>query len=205
MSDDLRDAFGDDIFLEQDDEEAMLAEEGEGQNRTFLIGAAVLGGLLLCAIAVFAVYMLVLLPRQQEQAQAILLTNQAILANGGIAEETPVTEPEDVAEVTPTPEPATETPEPTATPTSVIPPTPTPDPDVDEENGEVEDADEATPTRTPLPTRTPRVTPTPPPETTPTATTAETTPDTGMGELLLVVAAGLLIGLMVMVRRLRHA
>ena len=61
-----------------------------------------------------------------------------------------------------------------------------------------------TPTPTPVPptpTRTPRATPTPPDKTKAEATT----PKTGLGEVLLVLLAGLLLGVLFISRRLRKA
>jgi len=219
MSDDLRDAFGEDIFAEP--EEEFEEEEAESQNRTFLIAVAILGGLLLVAIGVFMLWIFVLNPRMQAQREAqfaeVQATNTAIaemVANGGTVtseieppESNGDEEPEETEEPT-----ATETPEPTATNTPVIKETNTPEP---EEDGEVEgdaedegDAEEVTsatatatsePRRSPTPTRTPRTT---------TETSNETvdeTPETGLGELVLVIAGGLFIGVIILVRRLRSA
>ena len=144
------------------------------------------------------------------------------LAEAGIEEgEGEEVEVEPTETPTDTPEP-TDTPAPTDTPTAtpVLGPTNTP---VPEEEGEAEAGEEeegemagagmagegeevtATPTlvprRTPTPTRTPRATPTPD-----KVSKAETTvPDTGLGEVLLVLAAGLLLGILFITRRLRKA
>ncbi|MFP4343956.1 MAG: hypothetical protein ACLFU8_04590 [Anaerolineales bacterium] len=221
MSDDLRDAFGDDIFMESDEDDILIEEEGEAQNRTFLIAAGILGALLLCAIVAFAAWALVINPNMEAERLAIVQTNEAIAINGGVENGPPEIEGELLTE-----EPfveaetATSTPEPSPTPTEtpVIRPTGTPTPGATEGEGEEgegeEDAEggvgeagegegetaQATPTRTPVATRTPRPTPT-----RVTGSGADTTPDTGLGELVLVMAAGLLVGLMVFVRRLRRA
>ncbi|MBN1262243.1 MAG: hypothetical protein JXB35_16310 [Anaerolineae bacterium] len=219
MPDDLRDAFGDDVFLETEDE-AIEEETGERQNRTFLIALAVLGGLLFCAIAAFIVWAAVINPRQQAQLtssnEAILATNEAIeiaMAMTATAESQPVPEPE-------TEEP-TEPPEPTATATPVVRPTNTPEPEATEategeavgesEQGEAGEAtteagEEAPGEATATPR--PRRTPTPRPEQTSsnqTSSESEATPDTGLGDVLLVIVALLLLGLIVFARRLRKA
>ncbi|MGC9399428.1 MAG: hypothetical protein ACP5HM_09860 [Anaerolineae bacterium] len=220
MSDDLRDAFGEDIFLEP--EEEGIEEQGEeAQNRTFLIAVAVLGGLLLLAIGVFVVWVAVLNPRMQaqqlERNAQIQATNTAIaamVAEGGTPEEEetpPATveegEPEETEEPTATP-----TPEPTATNTPVIRETHTPTPEAEEaeeeetEIGETEEGEaEETATPTPRPRRSPTPTRTPRATSTPSSGTADTTPETGFGELVLILAGGLLIGLIVLARRLRSA
>ena len=65
MSDDLFESFGDeDLFADEDEEELSEEAEGEGQNRTFIIAVAVLGGLLICALAAFGVWAFVINPRQ---------------------------------------------------------------------------------------------------------------------------------------------
>jgi hypothetical protein len=240
MSDDLRDAFGEDIFMEPEEEE-FEDQEAESQNKTFLIAVAALGGLLLLAIGVFILWVLVLNPRMQAQQSArnavIQATNTAIaemVVNGNTptseeaapeaeADAGEEGEPEETEEPT-----ATETPEPTATNTPVIAATntPTPEPsatsdeveeETDMEGGEEEEAegaeDEETamatatatsrPRRSPTPTRTPRATATSSQEN--EQATVDETPETGLGELVLVIAGGLLIGLIVLARRLRSA
>ena len=231
MSDDLRDAFGEDIFAEP--EEEFEEEEAEAQNRTFLIIALALGGLLVVALVAFGLFWALVLNPRMRQATEIQATNTAIaalVANGGPvtseAEPPLADEDEENGEESPSGEEAeptaTETPEPTATETPVIRATntPTPTPEADEMDGEAEDEDadaenggtteagedaEVTatatsrPRRSPTPTRTPYVTDTEPDETT------DETPETGLGELLLVLAGGLLIGLMILVRSLRSA
>lgn len=132
---------------------------------------------------------------------------------------------EEVEEPTATP---TDTPEPTNTPTAtpVIGPTNTPVPEEEEgeeiEEGEmtgagmVDEGEEAEEDVTPTPELASRRTPTPTPSSTPTRTPrptptpskvskTETTPETGLGEVLLVLLAGLLLGVLFISRRARKA
>ncbi|MEA3397787.1 MAG: hypothetical protein U9R05_10035 [Chloroflexota bacterium] len=197
MSDDLRDAFGDDIFMEPEEEELEIAGE-ETQNKTFLFAVAGLGALLFLAIAAFIIWAVILNPIQQgklaaqnEQTQA---TNEAI----AIARDSTAT-----AEARPTQEEAAtaESP-PTATPTPVIQAThtPTPLPTVTGDEGEEATA---TPTATPRPRRT--ATPTPTSGDSSTTSGPDKPPDTGLGDLLPIIGAVLLLGLIVFARRLRKA
>ncbi len=213
MADDLRDAFGDDIFVDPEDEFGDEVE-GEGQNKMFLIGVAVLGGLLLIAIIAFVLWAAVLNPRMQAdrdvQNQAIIATNQAVqiaLDATATADAMPT--------ATPLPEEPENTPTPTATATPVIAPTATPtstpEPLEPPENGNGEqppDDDEgpetAEPRRTATPTRTPTATRTPSAPATGTDDNGELA-ETGMGEVILVVAGLLLIGVLFVARRLRTA
>jgi len=195
MSDDLRDAFGDDIFMEPEEEEREIEGE-ETQNKTFLFAVAGLGALLFLAIAAFIIWAAILNPRQQanltaqnEQAQA---TNEAIL----IAQHSTAT-----AEAQPTQEEeATAESPPTATPTPVIQATHTPTPlaTVTGDEGE-----EATPTPTPRPRRT--ATPTPTSGDSSATNGPDKPPDTGLGDLLPIIGAVLLLGLIIFARRLRKA
>jgi len=92
----------------------------ESGNRTFVIAAAILGGLLIISMIFLAVYALILGPRQREaseeqratEAAAILLQNteEAMTQTAEAIGETPTNTPEP----TDTPEP------PTATPTQVV-------------------------------------------------------------------------------------
>lgn len=226
MSDDLRDAFGEDIFMEPEEENEIEEETGEAQNKTFLIAVAGLGGLLFLAIGVFILWALVLNPRMQAQQAAqnanIQATNTAIMqlngeADSATAAATGETSPGETADPTETPEPTI-----TPTPTPVIKATNTPtiaptaesgESDLGEESGEEageEEPAEATatpkPRRTPTPTRTPRSTPTPKKvhdSSSDTGSGADATPETGLGEWLLVAMAALLLGLIVFARRLR--
>ncbi|MCD4738083.1 MAG: hypothetical protein K8R89_02335 [Anaerolineae bacterium] len=220
MSDDLRDAFGEDIFMEPEEEDELEEETGEAQNKTFLIAVAALGGLLFLAIGVFVLWALVLNPRMQAQQAAqnasIQATNTAIVElNGEAASAAETATGEASAGETPDP---TETPEPTITPTPtpVIKATNTPETASTAEPGEGEPGEEETaeaeatatpePRRTPTPTRTPRSTPTPKSvggSSSGTDSSSGATPETGLGEWLLVAVAALLLGLIVFARRLR--
>jgi outer membrane biosynthesis protein TonB len=219
MSDDLRDMFGDDVSMEAPEDELEGAPE-ESSNRIFWIATAGLGAILLIAIGL-VLFMIFRGPGGNgtaQEAQAILLTNTAIVEQSMNGEPTETPPPTETEEPT-----ATDTPEPTPTSTDVIKPTNTPTPvppeedgeeapvddenDETTENGEVEDGDEmaqaqptATPTRqrrTPTPTRTPRFTPTP-------STDVDRAPDTGVGEYILVIVAGLLVTVIIFARRLRQ-
>ncbi len=222
MADDLRDTFGDDDFLNTEEEETE-AEGGEKKNRTFLIGVGLLGGLLLLAIAAFVVWAMVLNPRQtaqraEENAQ-VMATNEAVLI---AMQQTQTVEAMPASTSTATSTPKAELP---ATPTPVIRATNTPAPGG--ENGAVGGGEgdtggaaggtpgAGTPTVAATATVSARATATPAPGTTavsksistPTSTTATpgATPDTGIGEVLLIVAAGLLAALVIFARKLRQA
>jgi len=235
MSDDIYDAFGDDLYMEPEEEEELQEEEEQGtdgQNRTFIIAVAVLGGLLVCAIVAFVVWAAVLNPRAQTQVvpggdMETPVEDVTEVAMATEEDGTPVSEGTEVAEETPEPmetvEP-TDTPEPTSsptpTPTPVIGPTNTPEPtseaEATEEGGEGELAQ--APPGTPTPTRPPRRTETPTPQPTatrtprPTATprsktgtSAASTPNTGLGEVLLILTGLVLVGVLFLARRLRKA
>lgn len=208
MADDLRDTFGDDVFMDAE-EETPEEEDGEKKNRTFLIGVAALGGLLLLAIAAFVVWAMIINPRQTAQQAAendrIMATNEAVLI---AMQQTQTVE----AQPTSTPT-ATATPkvEPTATPTPVIRATSTPTPP--SETGVVDGESAGTPapggtaTVSPRATATPRTAGTTRSTATPSTATSgpSATPDTGLGEVLLIVAAGLLVALLIFARKLRRA
>lgn len=90
----------------------------EGTNRTFVILAAVLGGLLVLGIGAFVAWGLLIAPRMRQDIEA---QNEAIRAtNTAIAIAAAATE---TAAVTPTP---TDTPMPTDTPIPTDTPTPRP-------------------------------------------------------------------------------
>lgn len=204
MADDLRDTFGEDIFLDVEEEE-IEAEGGEKQNRTFLIGVVLLSGLLLCAIAAFVIWATVINPRQaarQADLNAqIMATNEAVLI---AMQQTQTVEAMPTATPTATPTPQVE---PTATPTPVIRATNTPTPEPAETNGTPgAPGDTGATGGTPGATATvsPRRTETPRPAT-PAPTTPSATPDTGFAEMLLIGVAALLLALMVFARRLRRA
>ncbi len=204
MADDLRDTFGEDVFLDAEEEE-IEEEGGEKQNRTFLIGVALLGSLLLLAIGAFVVWALVLNPRQAERQAdmnaQIIATNEAVLI---AMQQTQTVEAMPTETPTATP---TQVVEPTATPTPVIRATNTPTPEDDGEDGENGDtgATGGTPVGEGTATVSPRRTETPRPVTPAAPSTLATTPDTGFGEVLLIAAAGLFMALIVFARRLRRA
>lgn len=194
----MEDLYADDLYEEE--EEALV--EGEGTNRTFIMIAGGLGGLLALAICVFAVWAFVINPRMTgdrvAQNAAIEQTNEAIqAANGGAASEetateTPVPAATDAPEPTATPVPPTNTPRPTATPKSA---TPTPA--------------EATPAEGEA-TATPAQVAEAPPSSKATAAPTQPSskqgvPETGVGTVGIgVLAIGLLL-LLVVVRRVRRA
>ena len=211
MSDNVFDTFGDDDDIFAEDEEEQQPE-GEGQNRTFIIAVAVLGGLLVCALISFGVWALVL--NKPQQATPPVTEIVATVTVEAPAAEADTTEP-----ATETPAP-TDTPEPTATP--LLGPTATPtltDEEADAAESmaaapgdtEAEDAEPTAtqaPRRTPTPTRTPRATSTPRPGTGETATgygasSSGELSQTGLGEWLLVGGAVLLVAIVVLARRLR--
>jgi hypothetical protein len=215
MSDDVFEAFGDDdIFAEDED---LEQPEGEDQNRTFIIAVAVLGGLLLCALAAFGVWAFVLNgPREAAPPPTEVVATSTVEVDEVVVE----TETPSPTE-TPTPR-ATETPEPTATP--LLGPTATPEEIVGESEDEEgalaetpaegeEEEGEATPTtvprRTATPTATPRPTSTPRPGEGGAGTDFSEPrgelSQTGLGEWLLVGAALLFVSVMIVARRLRTA
>lgn len=209
MSDDLFDTLGADSALFEEEEEQPEQDTGENQNKTFLIAVAIMGGLLVLALIAFGVWALVINPQMRRAAQQ---------TSEGVTIEIPTVETDLVAtptveEAQPTEEetvPPTNTPKPTPTltPTPVIGPTATPA----EGEAAATSEGEATPTprarRTdtpaPTPTNAPASVATPRPTTSASATT-ERTPDTGFGEIALVAAAVLLVGVFFTARRLRKA
>lgn len=208
MSDDLFESFGSDDLFE--DEETENQPEGEGQNKTFIIAIAALGGLLVIALILFGVWAFVINPRMQANMQP----TETI----AVVEDTPVEETDAVVEsgdnedeaLSVPEEKPTDTPEPTPTP--VVGPTRTP---TAEAEAGAEDEDGGTGGETePTPTTEPRRTPTPSPTRRPTATpkaeqsapagsSSESLSQTGLGEVLLIVGGIALIGVAFFVRRLR--
>ena len=209
MSDDLFESFGSDDLFE--DEETENEPQGEGQNKTFIIAVAALGGLLVITLILFGVWAFVINPRMQANLQPTETV--------AVVEETPVEDAstggedtdagEDVVVVEEIP---TDTPEPTPTP--VVGPTKTPTPEAEAEGGEEGDDGEGGETAKPTPTQEPRRTPTPSPTRRPTATpkpterapggsSSESLSQTGFGEVLLIVGAIALIGVAFFARRLR--
>lgn len=126
--------FEDLEFEELDTEETISTSRGS--NRTFLIVAGILGGILLIALLAIAAYAILILPGrdtgQQTQVAAINATNTAV------AEEAQLTAIAKQITMTPTNTatlPPTDTPTPTLTPTKtstpVLAPTNTPDDSID--------------------------------------------------------------------------
>ena len=126
--------FDDLEFEELDTEETISTSRGS--NRTFLIVAGILGGILLIALLAIAAYAILILPGrdtgQQTQVAAINATNTAV------AEEAQLTAIAKQITMTPTNTatlPPTDTPTPTLTPTKtstpVLAPTNTPDDSID--------------------------------------------------------------------------
>ena len=197
MADDLYESLNSDdnnAPLYFDDEEETVADEAQAsggtQNRTFIIAVAVMGGLLVCAIGAFMIWMLMFnrqTPAQPEQiSDANIESVDGTPVNGTLTPEgEATTSAEDVADSgdgepaegdgvegpTETPEP-TSTPKPTATP--VVGPTKTPvgDESADATDGETSDTEDSPDTPTPTthvrrtPTPTPRPTATPKPKAT---------------------------------------
>lgn len=122
----MRDEFEDLDFEEMDIGEGDSPDGGG--NRTFLIVAGILGGILLLALIAIAAYAVIILPgretAQQTQVAAVNATNTAIVVQSEQTAEAKQAEPTDTN--TPTAAPATDTPEPTATATPVVAPTKTP-------------------------------------------------------------------------------
>lgn len=157
----------------------QIAQE-EGNNRSFVILVAALGGLLVLGIGAFVAWALLVAPGMRagvdSQNEAVFATNTAIAIAAGATE---------TAAVTPT---STDTPVPTHTPrpTSTATPVETATPE--------EETPEATATLTLQ---------------TPTAAAGEnsagTVPNTGIGILGGAALAGGLAFLLVLVRRLRFA
>lgn len=208
MSDDLFESFGSDDLFE---EETEAEPEGEGQNKTFIIAVAALGGLLVIALILFGVWAFVISPRMQANLQptetvAVIedIQPEDIEMREGVEEtdEEVISVPE---------EQPTDTPEPTPTP--VVGPTRTPTPEAEvtseEDEGEIAEVTEATatsePRRTPTPASTRR--PTATPQATvrpPSGASSESLSQTGLGDVLLIIGALTLIGVAFFARRLRH-
>jgi hypothetical protein len=219
--DDLRDVLGEEYadLSEGAEGSEEQPKSGEGSNRTFIIAVAILAGLLFCVVAVYVIMQLIVKPAMQanqvgqQAALEMTATSQAIevaMMNGTATAEALPTEP-------PTEEPTATLPPPTPTATPVLGPTntPTPSPTVAAQEtpaktapGVVAQAGTPTtsPRRTPTPTATPRNTPKPGATPKPTGNASgQQPPQTGLGEVLLVVAAGLLLGIIFLARRLRKA
>jgi hypothetical protein len=201
-----------DEFEDFDFEDVDAGEGGApgGDNRTFLIVAGVLGGILLLALIAIAAYAVVILPGQQagqqEQAQSVNATNTAIALQSqqtAIAKQFTSTPP---PSATPLP---SDTPVVTATATSVLAPTSTNTPVVATQQAtETPDPEELAATSTVAALLTQQAgddgdqTATPVP-------TATALPDTGfadnIGPVELLAAAVILVMVIVISRRLRSS
>lgn len=107
----------------QGDDDSPEEEGGESGNRTFIIGAIVLGVILLCTLILGAGYALMILPGQQAARLSAESTMAAVNTEAAIA----VALTQEVMNFTPTlPPTETPTPVPTATPVLVDPATETP-------------------------------------------------------------------------------
>ena len=96
----------------------------ESSNRTFLIAAGILGGIVLLSIACLAAYALVILPGQrasQEKAAAVQLTQNAQVAAALTATSQAFSFPTATATFTLTPTPVVALPSATGTPSAVTP------------------------------------------------------------------------------------
>lgn len=196
-----------DEFEDFEFEDADAGEGGSpgGDNRTFLIVAGILGGILLLALIAIAAYAVVILPNrqasQQSQAQSVNATNTAIALQSqqtAIAKQFTNTPP---PSATPLP---SDTPVVTATATSVLAPTNTPVVATQEDTPEPDDPATATvaalltqqaggggeETATPVPT-------------------ATALPDTGfaddIGPVELLAVAAILLVVIFLSRRLRSS
>lgn len=109
--------------MQDDDDSSEEEEGGESGNRTFIIGAIVLGVILLCTLILGAGYALMILPGQQAAMMQAQSTMDAVNTEAAIA----VALTQEVLNYTPTlPPTETPTPQPTATPVLVDPATETP-------------------------------------------------------------------------------
>jgi hypothetical protein len=190
----------DDLDFEGLSGEETISSSRES-NRTFLIVAGILGGILLIALLAIAAYAVLILPNrdtnQQTQVAEINATNTAIAEQAqltAIARQVTLT-PTFTATLPPT---ETPTPEPTSTSTPVLAPTNTP---VTEGPTETPDAD-ATATVAALLTQQAAGTDEPTPIPTSTAL-----PDTGFADDFgvpgLALIAGVLLVIIILSRRLR--
>ena len=215
MADDLFDTLGSDSLFEDEEEEGLEQDTGEQQNKTFLIAVVVMGGLLALALIMFAVWALVINPRMQARQQIASAVPTEVTTTEietPVEEETPAVEETQPAEEAVTEPTATPKPTATLTPTPVIGPTATPSDDEVAAGEGAGEGTEPTPaptivrrTPTPVPTEEPAATPTRSGTSGATTTTPERTPDTGLGEVALVIAAFLLMGVFFAARRLRQA
>lgn len=202
-----------DEFEDFDFEDVDAGEGGApgGDNRTFLIVAGILGGILLLALIAIAAYAVVILPGrqagQQEQAQAVNATNTAIALQSqqtAIAKQFTSTPP---PSATPLP---SDTPVVTATATSVLAPTSTNTPVVaTQEATETLDPEDLAATSTVAALLTQQAEDGQAEETATPVPTAAALPDTGfaddIGPVELLAAAAILVMVIVLSRRLRSS
>jgi hypothetical protein len=209
MSDDLFESFGSNDLFEEEPEKQP---EGEGQNKTFIIAIAALGGLLVIALILFGVWAFVINPRMQANMQpteTVVIVDETVVDDTAAMDETDDAAGENPDEaLSVVEEDPTSTPEPTATP--VVGPTRTPTPEASSDEGGSGGEVSVQPTATEQPRRTPTPGPTRRPTATPKAevsapagASSESLSQTGLGEVLLIVGAFALMGLAFFVRRLR--
>ncbi|MCK4490645.1 MAG: hypothetical protein KAU23_10310 [Anaerolineales bacterium] len=183
-------------FEEMDSEETIATSRGS--NRTFLVVAGILGGILLIALLAIAGYALVILPGrdpgQQTQVAAINATNTAIAEGAqltALVMRGTIT-PTFTATLPPATETLTPAPTNTATATPVLAPTNTPEPTSEGTQ------DPGTATVAALLTQQAEETPIP---------TATALPDTGFADDFgvpgLLLVAGVLMVVIILSRRLR--
>jgi hypothetical protein len=136
----MMDDFDDLEFDELDTDESVTTSRAS--NRTFVVVAGILGGILLLSLIAIAAYAVLILPnrgpRQQTQAAAINATNTAVAEESqltAVARQITIT-PTFTITYTPT-QTSTSTPTPTKTSTPVLAPTNTPEPDLDPETATV--------------------------------------------------------------------
>ena len=187
----------DDLDFEDTDSEETIATS-RGSNRTFLVVAGILGGILLIALLAIAGYALVILPGrdtgQQTQVAAINATN-TVIAEGAqltaLVMRGTIT-PTFTATLPPATETLTPAPTNTATATPVLAPTNTPEPTSEGTQ------DPGTATVAALLTQQAEETPIP---------TATALPDTGFADDFgvpgLLLVAGVLMVVIILSRRLR--
>jgi cytoskeletal protein RodZ len=183
-----------------DFDEDAAEEEGEGQNRLFIIAVAVMSGVLLIGVIAFCAWVLFVggfigggeTTDVTPTADAAALA--ALTATAEVEETTTAEAAEPTETSTPTEAPPTNTPRPTETPTTAANGSPTP-----EVSPVVTQTEESTAVGEVTPTLGPRTSPTAPGGTPP----PDTVSDTGLGAFTAaIVAIGLLL-LLVTARRLR--
>jgi hypothetical protein len=196
-------------------------EEGEGQNRLFIIAVAVMSGVLLIGIIAFCVWVLVVGgfiggggDEIVEETETPAAMAEAALTGTAVAElEAGETAEAESAALTSEAEAPTATVEATTPPTPAPTDTPTPIPEEGGEDGEENDREDATEESAGAdvggtPSDVGEVTPTMGPRPSPTVSSADAPPaiaDSGIGAFTAVIVAGALLMLLIGVRRLRTA